>query len=255
MGIDSAPKNQRTQEVIRLFRELRSRPREALRTALIERHLGLVEMLARRFLDRGEPLEDLVQQGVIGLIHAVDRFDPERGVPFETYAARWIVGEIKRYFRDRGWTLKVPRYLRDLNVQVRNASDRLAARLGRSPSPAEVAAELRTTEERVLEALEIGAVYDVVSLDSGFSQGDEEDHPPLNERVGLLDTTLEDYLHRRALQEAMAGLEPRQRRIIWYRYFEDLSQSEVARLEGISQMQVSRLQRRALRQMYEFLTC
>jgi len=255
MGIGSAPKNQRAQEVLRLFRELRSRPREALRTSLIERHLGLVEMLARRFLDRGELLEDLVQQGVIGLIHAVDRFDPERGVPFEPYAARWILGELKRYFRDKGWALKVPRYLRDLRVQVRHASDRLATRLGRSPSPAEVAAELQTTEERVLEALEIGSAYEVVSLDSGFSQGEEEDALPLSERVGLLDTSLEDYLHRRALQEAIAGLEPRQRRIIWYRYFEDLSQTEVARLEGISQMQVSRLQRRALQQMYEFLTC
>jgi RNA polymerase sigma-B factor len=212
-------------------------------------------MLARKFLDRGEPLEDLVQQGVIGLIHAVDRFDPERGVQFETYAASLILGELKRYFRDRSWSLKVPRYLRDLNVRVRNASDRLTARLGRSPTPAEVAAELHTTEERVLEALEIGAVYDVVSLDSGFSWSDEDDSGPLTDRVGLLDTTLEDYFHRCCLQEAIAELEPRQQRIIWYRYFDNLSQNEVARLEGISQMHVSRLQRRALQQMHEFLTC
>jgi RNA polymerase sigma-B factor len=222
---------------------------------LIERHLGFVEMLARKFLDRGEPLEDLVQQGVIGLIHAVDRFDPERGVQFETYAASLILGELKRYFRDRSWSLKVPRYLRDLNVRVRNASDRLTARLGRSPTPAEVAAELHTTEERVLEALEIGSVYDVVSLDSGFSWSDEDDGGPLSDRVGLLDTTLEDYFHRSCLQEAIAELEPRQQRIIWYRYFDNLSQNEVARLEGISQMHVSRLQRRALQQMHEFLTC
>lgn len=242
-------------DVISLFRELRRRPCEVLRTHLIERHLCFVEMLARRFSDRGEPWEDLVQQGVIGLIQAVDRFDPDRGVQFETYAAPLILGELKRYFRDKSWTLKVPRYLRDLNVQVRNASDRLATRLGRSPSPAEVAAELHTTEERVLEAMEIGAVYEVVSLDSGFSRNDEEDGLPLDERVGLLDTSLEDYLHRHSLREAIAGLEPRQQRIIWYRYFDELTQKEVARLEGISQMHVSRLQRQALQQMYEFLTC
>ena len=242
-------------DVRSLFRELRAQPQAALRTQLIERHLGFVEMLARKFLDRGEPLEDLVQQGVIGLIHAVDRFDPERGVRFETYAAMLILGELKRHFRDRSWALKVPRYLRDLNVRVRNATERLAARLGRSPTPAEVAAELSTSEERVLEALEIKAAYQWVSLDSGFSAGDEEGPLPLTDRVGLLDTTLEDYIHRHNLEEAIAELEPRQQRIIFYRYFDDLSQDEVARLEGISQMHVSRLQRRALRQMYEFLTC
>jgi len=239
-------------QTLALFRDLRRTGRSELRARLIEMYLGFVEVLARKFADRGEPLEDLIQQGVIGLIHAVDRFDPNRGIQFETYAAPLILGELKRHFRDRGWAMKVPRYLRELNVQVRHAHERLTQRYGRAPTPLEVANELGTTEEKVLEALEIGRVYDVVSLDTGLSRPDEEEEQ-MAERVGLLDTSLEDSDTRLSLEAALSTLDERQQRIIWYRYYDDLSQTEVARREGISQMHVSRLQRRALRQMHAFL--
>lgn len=240
-------------QTLALFRDLRRTGRSEVRARLIEMYLGFVEVLARKFVDRGEPLEDLIQQGVIGLIHAVDRFDPDRGVQFETYAAPLILGELKRHFRDRGWAMKVPRYLRELNVQVRHAHERLMQQYERAPTATEVANELGTTEEKVLEALEVGQAYDVMSLDTGLPRADGEDEGLMAERVGLLDTSLEDCDTRASLEAALSTLDDRQQRIIWYRYYDDLSQTEVARREGISQMHVSRLQRRALQQMHAFL--
>src|SRR5438093_12693856 len=146
-------------EVKRLFRELRAHEDPEIRAKLIESHLGLVEYLARRFSGRGEPLDDLIQVATIGLVKAVDRFDPQREVEFSTYATPTIVGELKRHFRDKGWAVRVPRRLQELNLQLGEIISSLSQALGRSPTVAEIAQAAATTEEQVLECLDSAPAY------------------------------------------------------------------------------------------------
>jgi RNA polymerase sigma-B factor len=220
------------------------------REALVERHLPLVRSLARRYAGRGEALEDIEQVGAIGLIKAIDRFELAREVSLATYATPNVVGEIKRHFRDKGWAIRVPRALQELNASMSGAIERLTGRLGRSPSIAEIADELKTTPEEVLEAMEVGSAYSTVSLSVGPSGDDDLD--PL-ETIGGEDAGFERSEDRAALQPALERLAPREREILRMRFEEGLPQTQIAQRVGLSQMHVSRLIRKSLAVMREEL--
>jgi RNA polymerase sigma-B factor len=219
----------------------------SLRDQLVEAHLGLAEYLARRFGNRGEPLDDLVQVASVGLLKAVDRFDPQRGVEFSTYATHTIVGELKRHFRDKGWAVRAPRRMQELYLRLGKIISTLSQDLGRSPTIQELAAEAQVSEEEVLEALEAGQAYRFASLDAP-SPG-EDDGDTLGAHMGSDDAGLVDAEHRAALSPLISQLPPREQRILHYRFFEGLTQSEIASRLGISQMHVSRLLARSLAQL------
>src|SRR5215203_7399282 len=211
----------------------------ALRNQLVEAHLGLAEYLARRFANRGEPLDDLVQVASLGLTKAVDRFDPERGLEFTTFATPTIVGELKRHFRDKGWAVRVPRRLQELNLSLNKVVAELSQEIGRSPTIAEIATKARLPEEEVLEGLDTSNAYAVVSLDAPAGG---EDAPAVSEHIGAEDESLEALEYRAALGPLIAGLPERERRILYLRFF-----------GGISQMHVSRLLNRTLAVLREGL--
>jgi RNA polymerase sigma-B factor len=223
----------------------------AAREELIERYMSLVRSLARRYSYRGEQLDDLVQIGAIGLIKAIDRFDVERGVELTTYATPNIIGEIKRHFRDKGWSVRVPRGLQELNVQLSRLIEQQTVELGRSPTIPELAKAAGTEEEEVLEALESGRAYTSVSL-SATAGGPEEDGEldPL-ESLGAEEPQYEVSEDRAVLAPGFRVLDERERRILHLRFFKGLTQSQIAQQVGISQMHVSRLIRRALEKIRE----
>lgn len=218
----------------------------SLRDQLVGAHLGLAEYLARRFANRGEPLDDLVQVASLGLIKAVDRFDPTRGVAFSTYATHTIVGELKRHFRDKGWAVRAPRRMQELYLSLGKVVASLGQELGRSPTIAELAAEVQVSEEEVLEALEAGQAYRSTSLDA--PAGTEEGET-LGARLGGEDASLEDAESRATLSPLLGQLGQRERLILHLRFFEGLTQSEIANRLGISQMHVSRLLARSVSQL------
>ena len=220
------------------------------RERLIARHLPLVRSLARRYAGRGEPLEDIEQVGAIGLIKAIDRFDLEREVSLATYATPNVVGEIKRHFRDKGWAIRVPRSLQELNAKMSGAIEDLTARLGRSPSVSEIAGSLGTTTEEVLEALEVGSAYSTLSLDAGPAGDDDSD--PM-ETIGSVDAEFDRSEDRATLAPALDRLPEREREILRMRFEEGLPQTQIAERVGLSQMHVSRLIRRSLATMREEL--
>jgi RNA polymerase sigma-B factor len=230
-------------------RELLARVRKdgdvAAREELITRYLPLVKSLARRFASRGQPVEDLIQVGSIGLIKAIDRFDLERGVELSTYATPTILGEIKRYFRDKGWAVKVPRALQDLNVRLNRVMEQLTVKLHRSPTIAELAEATGVSEEEVVEALESGRAYSSVSIFSGGS-GEDDESLELLDCLGSEEEAYEVFERRRVLAPAMERLDPRERLILHLRFFEGRTQTEIATRIGISQMHVSRLIRNSI---------
>jgi RNA polymerase sigma-B factor len=217
------------------------------REKLIEQYLPLVRSLARRYSYRGEQLEDLVQVGCIGLIKAIDRFDIDRGVELTTYATPNIIGEIKRHFRDKGWSVRVPRGLQELNVRLSHLVEDLTVQLERSPTIAELAKAAGVEEEEVLEALESGQAYATLSLSAtgGGGSDDGSELDPL-ESLGELEHEYEVSEDRAVLAPGLRALDDRERRILHLRFFEGLTQSQIAQQVGISQMHVSRLIRRAL---------
>src|SRR5919106_90864 len=216
------------------------------REQLIEQYLPLVRSLARRYSYRGEQLEDLVQVGCIGLIKAIDRFDIDRGVELTTYATPNIIGEIKRHFRDKGWSVRVPRGLQELNVQLSRLIEQLTVQLGRSPTISELAKGAGVEEEEVLEALESGRAYSSLSLSvGGGGHDDEGDLDPL-ESIGTEEHMYEVSEDRAVLEPGWRVLDERERKILHLRFFEGLTQSQIAQQVGISQMHVSRLIRRSL---------
>jgi len=220
------------------------------REQLIEQYMSLVRSLARRYSYRGEQLEDLVQIGAIGLIKAIDRFDLERGVELTTYATPNIIGEIKRHFRDKGWSVRVPRGLQELNVQLSRLVEQLTAQLGRSPTIPELAKAAGVEEEQVLEALESGRAYRSLSLSGGGGGDDDEDLDPL-ESLGTEEHQYEVFEDRALLAPGFKVLDERERKILQLRFFDGLTQSQIAQQVGISQMHVSRLIRRSLERIRE----
>ena len=221
--------------------------RQVVRDGLVEMHLPLVEYLARRFRNRGEPYDDLVQVATIGLIKSVDRFDLERGVAFTTYATPTIVGEIKRHFRDKGWTIRVPRRLQELKLSLGKATAELSQKLGRSPTVAELAVQIGVSEEDILEGLESANAYSAVSLDA--PDGSDEDSPAVADTLGSIDDALEGVEYRESLKPLLERLPPREKKILLLRFFGNMTQSQIAAEIGISQMHVSRLLARTLTQL------
>jgi RNA polymerase sigma-B factor len=222
----------------------------AAREELIERYMSLVRSLARRYAYRGEQLDDLVQIGAIGLIKAIDRFDLERGVELTTYATPNIIGEIKRHFRDKGWSVRVPRGLQELNVQVTKLIEQLTVQLGRSPTIPELAKAAGVEEEQVLEALESGRAYSSVSLSTGGGSDEDGELDPL-ESLGTIEHEYEISEDRAVLAPGFKVLDERERKILHLRFFSGLTQSQIAAEIGISQMHVSRLIRRSLEKIRE----
>jgi RNA polymerase sigma-B factor len=220
------------------------------REALIERYMSLVRSLARRYSYRGEQYDDLVQIGAIGLIKAIDRFDLSRGVELTTYATPNIIGEIKRHFRDRGWAVRVPRGLQELNVQLSKLIEQLTVQLGRSPTVPELAKASGVEEELVVEALESGRAYSSLSLSQGGGADDGDELDPL-EMLGDVEHAYEVSEDRAMLAPGFRVLDERERRILHLRFFEGLTQSQIAQQIGISQMHVSRLIRRSLEKIRE----
>lgn len=233
-----------------LFRRYKDKGDTAARDQLVMNHLNLVRFLASKFKNRGEPVEDLVQVGTIGLIKAIDRFDPERGLEFTTYATPTIMGEIKRHFRDKGWSVRVPRRLQELSAKVNQATDELTNQLQHSPSVEEIAEHLGASVEEVLDAMESSSAYSSVPLEGGGSSDDEE-APSVIDHYATEDADLAASDDRIVLEQAIADFSPREQDVIRMRFVDGLTQVEIAERLGISQVQVSRLLRRTLRRLQE----
>ena len=216
---------------------------EAAREQALVELMPLVRALASRYSGRGEPLEDLVQVGSVGLIKAVDRFDVDRGVEFSSYAVPTIVGEIRRHFRDKAWAMHVPRRLKELSVRLSRVLDELTTELGRSPTIAELAEAVGVEEEEVIDALDSSHAYSTRSLHAPF---DDEGDESLADRLGMEESGYVDVEDSSLVDAGLDALDDRERRIVELRFFHEMTQSQIAAELGISQMHVSRLLRRAL---------
>jgi RNA polymerase sigma-B factor len=218
--------------------------RQDARDRLVGLHLPLAEHCARRFRNRGEPFEDLVQVGTIGLIKAVDRFDGDRGVEFSTYATPTIIGEIKRHFRDKGWAIRVPRRLQELRMRISAATPQLTQQLGRAPTPSEIAERLGVDTEEVVEGIESSNAYATLSLDAG-DNGDDNAVSMLD-TMGVSDEGIEHVELRESIKPLLDSLPAREKNILMLRFFRNMTQSQIAVEVGVSQMHVSRLLNRTL---------
>jgi RNA polymerase sigma-B factor len=238
----------RSAELFAVFRdqEAPQASRDTARDSLVRLHLPLVEHCARRFRNRGEPLEDLVQVGTIGLIKSVDRFDTERGVEFSTYATPTIIGEIKRYFRDKGWAIRVPRRLQELRMLISAATGELTQSLGRSPTPRELAEVIGCSVEEIIEGIESSNAYSTLSLDA---TDDGDGSASMLDAIGIDDEGLEHVEIRESIKPLLDRLEPREKKILLLRFFKNMTQSQIAEEIGVSQMHVSRLLNRTLEQL------
>ena len=222
---------------------------KALRDAIVASQVGLAEYLARRFKNRGEPIEDLIQVALLGLLKAVERFDPSRGLEFSTFATPTIVGELKRHFRDKGWAVRVPRRVQELHLRMGTVVNNLSQELGRSPTIPEIATRAEVSVDEVLEAMEAGRAYRFSSIDAPANDDDDRGASPAAAQLGEPDTGLEEVEQRMLLSPLIASLPKREQMIIPLRFFRGMTQSEIAARLGISQMHVSRLLARSLAQL------
>ena len=243
----SAWDKQKTRELFRRYKE--DGDMEA-REQLVMSHLNLVRFLANKFKNRGEPLDDLVQVGYLGLLKAIDRFDPDRGLEFTTYATPTILGEIKRHFRDKGWSVRIPRRLQELSAKVNQATDTLTTQFQRSPTIQEIADYLDASVDEVLEAMESSSAYSSVPLE-GTGSPENDDAPSVIDRYGSEDNELAFTDDRLVIEEALKGFSPREREVIELRFLKGMTQIEIAEQLGISQVQVSRLLRRTLKKIQD----
>lgn len=233
-----------------LFRRYKEEGDVEAREKLVMSHMNLVRFLANKFKNRGEPLDDLIQVGYLGLLKAIDRFDPSRGLEFTTYATPTIMGEIKRHFRDKGWSVRVPRRLQELSAKVNQATDVLTTELQRSPKIEEIAEYLDASVDEVLEAMESSSAYSSVPLE-GTGHNDNDDAPSVLDRYATEDSALNFTDDRLIIQEALKGFSPREREVIDLRFLQGMTQIEIAEQLGISQVQVSRLLRRTLKKIQD----
>jgi RNA polymerase sigma-B factor len=225
--------------------------RAELRNKLVTGHLPLAEHIAARFSNRGVPREDLVQVATLGLINAVDRFQPDRGTDFLSFAVPTVMGEVRRHFRDASWAMHVPRRLKELNLQINSASAELSQRLGRAPTPSELGKHLDLPPEQVYEGLEAGNAYHSMSLDEALSP--EADSDPLGDTLGQQDESIEGVENYESLRPLIEALPERERQILTLRFFRHMTQTQIADRIGISQMHVSRLLSRTLENLRQSL--
>src|SRR4051795_3385164 len=245
MSAAAASGPERTREARELFlRHQRDRDPTA-REALVERFLPLARQLARRYQRADEPIEDLVQVAALGLIKAIDRFDPDRDIAFSSYAVPTILGELKRHFRDRTWAVRVPRDLQELSLKVDRAVGEMARESHRSPSVDELSRRLGVSEEEVLEALQASSAYRATSFDAPRAGGEEEGDV-LGDAVGTSDFGFDLAEDRATLDKLLLSIGPREREVLRLRFVEDMTQAEIGERIGVSQMQISRLIRQSL---------
>ncbi len=252
MTVEPAERPRSVEPFVRYRAEPDPTAKREMRDALAEEHLALAAHLSRRFNHRGMSEDDLMQVASIGLLQAIDRFDPERGVEFSTFATPTILGELKRHFRDRGWAIRIPRRLQELNLRLTVVADEMSQQLGRSPTIAEMASALHISDEEVLEALDAARAYRARPLGRPTV---DDDHPSVDDDPGLSSDDLallrsEDRIVVDRLLEAVA---PRERLMLHMRFYEEMTQQEIAERLGVSQMQVSRLLSRVLRQLRDQL--
>ncbi len=221
------------------------------RDSIVERCLPLADHIARRFDGRGEPHDDLVQVARVGLVNAVIRFNVDAGSDFVSFAVPTIMGEVRRHFRDNSWSVKVPRRLKELHLQLGAATAELSQRLGRAPTPTELAELLDMDRDEVVEGLVAGSSYNTLSIDSGGSGS--EDAPAIADTLGDVDATLDQIENREALRPLLESLPDRERAVVVLRFFESLTQTQIAERIGVSQMHVSRLLARALTRLRDQL--
>jgi RNA polymerase sigma-B factor len=222
------------------------------RDRIVERCLPLADHIARRFDGRGEPRDDLVQVARVGLVNAVIRFNVDAGSDFVSFAVPTIMGEVRRHFRDNSWSVKVPRRLKELHLRLGAATAELSQRLGRAPTPSELAAELDMDRDEVVEGLIAGSSYNTLSIDSGGNSGNE-DAPAIADTLGDMDAGLDQIENREALRPLLASLPERERTVLLLRFFENLTQTQIAERVGISQMHVSRLLAKSLTKLRDQL--
>jgi RNA polymerase sigma-B factor len=245
--LDAESRLQRTREDRRLLLRYHEHGDTAAREELVERFLPLARQLARRYQRTNEPLDDLMQVASVGLVKAIDRFDPARGTAFSTYAVPTILGELKRYFRDSGWAVHVPRGMQERVMKLDTTAQELHRKLGRSPSPKELAQELELSEEEVLEAMEAASAYDAVSLEQQRSDTDNgSSSDTFQDKLGTEEERYELVEYGATIAPTLKALSARERLILHLRFVEDMTQSEIAERIGVSQMHVSRLIRRSL---------
>ena len=216
------------------------------RDQLVAKHLPLVKRLCRRFQYLGEPLDDLIQVGTIGLIKAIDKYDPQRGNKLAAFAIPVVVGEIKNHFRDHGWAVKLPRKLQRQKLLVDRTVERLFQKLGRSPTVTEIGEAVGISEEEVYQTFEVERYGKPLSLDAEQTRDDGQEATTILDRLGEEDPDLEFLAQRMDLKDALGDVDPRERKILYLKFYSGLSQSDIAQRLGISQMHVSRLQRSAL---------
>jgi RNA polymerase sigma-B factor len=243
-------------DVIEKFRELAKLSDDGpefqrKRDAIVERCLPLADHIARRFDGRGESRDDLVQVARVGLVNAVIRFNVDAGSDFVSFAVPTIMGEVRRHFRDNSWSVKVPRRLKELHLRLGTATAELSQRLGRAPTPTELAAELEMDREEVVEGLIAGSSYNTMSIDGGGSGS--EDAPAIADTLGDVDANLDRIENREALRPLLASLPERERTVLVLRFFESMTQTQIAERVGISQMHVSRLLAKSLAQLRDQL--
>jgi RNA polymerase sigma-B factor len=234
----------------RLFARYRERDDQAARDALVERFLPLARQLARRYHRGNEPLDDLVQVASVGLLKAIDRFDPARGTAFSSFAVPTIAGELKRHYRDKGWAVRVPRDLQEMAVRVDRVGDDMSRELGRAPTAAEIAERIGASQEQVLEAREAAAAYRPVSLDRPRSD-EEEEGESYADAFGVEDPGYGLAEDSATVDRLMRVLSDREREVLRLRFAEDLTQSEIGHRVGLSQMHISRLLRQAVARLRE----
>ena len=239
----------RAREDRRLLERYHHHGDPAAREALVERFLPLARQLARRYQRGSEPLDDLIQVASLGLLKAIDRFDPERPTAFSSFAVPTILGELKRHFRDRGWSVRVPRDLQELAVRVERVGEELTRSLGRAPTPTEIGEHIGVTAEQVLEAREAAGAYRAVSLDR--PRDDDEDGDGISESMGVEDPGFGLAEAAATVERLMDVLGDREREVLRLRFQEDLTQSEIGARVGVSQMHVSRLIRQAVERLRE----
>ncbi|HHV72352.1 MAG TPA: SigB/SigF/SigG family RNA polymerase sigma factor [Clostridia bacterium] len=225
-----------------------------LRDKLIKANLEMVKYLALKFAQRGEPLEDLIQVGSIGLIKALERFEPDKGIKFVSYATPTIVGEIKRYFRDKGWSVKVPRKIKERKGLVQKTIQDLQSKLDHSPTVTEIAQACGLSEEDVLEVMEMGQAYSTLSLHHSTVNEDEGKPLTVLDQYGKEEDGYERIENFHSLAEGFKKLTEREQQVLLLRFQEELSQMAVAEKIGVSQMQVSRIERKALEKLRQQLT-
>src|SRR3981081_3425338 len=227
--------------------------RDRIRAQMVDAYHDFVYFLARKFQNRGEPLDDIVQVGYLGLIKAIERFDPDLGFEFTTFATLTVAGEIKRHFRDKGTAIRFPRRLQELHQSVVRVNEQMKNELGREPTVAELAERLSVTPEDVTEAIEMGRVYVPLSLAQPIGSSDGQDSRAIADQIGGADPELDRVEMRDVLDRAMEHLTPREGAIMAMRFSRSMSTSGIARRLGISQMHVSRLQRAALEQLRKYV--